>query len=260
MADQTQTNRAPAGDADSAIDGTWPQNIAIGGVGRMGMSWHDDFMGRSGLGEKNWSFATSGSGAAFPVNVNGLDHECGVFRVRSVLAGDESFMYQNQSFFRRGPPIGAMLEVKITFDISVATVVAWAGLQDSSRSSVPPITGNDADFIGFRFDAAFSQNWHGVVRNGTAEGAPLDMGVVGSTSPNEYARLGVRRLSDGSYEFYTFERSDDIFVAPPITIVGNINTNHPDEGLAPVIGHKESVAGARGLRIDYYTLGGRCVR
>ena len=115
---------------------------------------------------------------------------------------------------------------------------------------------------GFRYTAAGSAStWHGVVRNGTSE-TTIDMGVGGSASVDGiwYARLGLRRLPDGSYEFYTVAYQEDPRIVPSVTIVGIIDTDHPDEGLRPVIGVTPTTTGTRGMLVDYYTIYGRTRR
>lgn len=257
------SHRVPGGQGQGALAGAFPANIGLGPVGAVGMFWHEDFAQRDDTsggfyGEKGWRLVSGTIASTSPTSVNG--HEFGIRTLSTTSSiNTNAAIDHNFGLFDTEIPIGGVLECKIRGSGSITNMYAWFGLQDAS-TTIAPLTGNNTDFVGFRYDWSSDPNWFGLLRNNTAEGTPLDTGVAFSNSQDEYARLGFERLNDGSYEFYSLTRSDDERVAPAKTIIGTIDANHPNESLRPVIGVRTSVASVRSVVVDYYTLCGRCRR
>lgn len=258
------TGRAPAGTASGALAGSWPDNVALGAPLRMGMAWFEDFCADDDTtggwyGEKRWRLSTLGTGAiSTPTPPSTAEHEAGVRLLQATASGDYAVLRFASPFYNQEPPIGTVWECKLRLYAGTTQVEAWAGLQDASYTTAP-ITGNNTDFIGVRYDAgAAGVNWEAVSRNGTAE-TVIDTGEAGAVGVDAYLVIGFRRINAGGYEVYQVTRVADERTPPTVTVLGTIDATHPDEPLRPVIGLR-STSGAASILIDYYTLGGRSRR
>jgi hypothetical protein len=251
--------RRPAGEATGTMDGWYPNDLAIGTPLVFGVVLMDDFIrppDGTYYGDLFWSLQDFSSVATASNTAPAANDEAGICRVTTGICspgegGAIGYGDGTDRTFYRAPPAGSVYLAKLrAVDITQITIAS--GFFEI-HSGVTGATSND--FIGFR--GVGGANWYGVVRNGTAE-STVDLGIAVSTS---WAYLGFRRETDGTVQFFQYERDGRNFayrveIGAPVA-----TTNLPNTTLCIAPLNVITLDGAsKSAEIDFVCLGGRTER
>jgi hypothetical protein len=158
----------------------------------------------------------------------------------------------------RTPGPGALWAVKLRTTTASANYDLWSGFA-SAAASVR--VGDATQFVGVRVDRAVSGNLFGVVKSGAGAGAEstIDLGV--SPEASAWQSVGFARLADGTIQFFVggfTDRDDWAWVKTgsplPVTYLPTVKL------FSTAIGIVTRTADARSVQVDWWDLGGRCIR
>lgn len=254
------TARPPSGPASGALFGDYPDNIALGLVSVMGVSWVEDFISfddtvNGRYGSHAWAFTFTGTGtvATLGSSDGNTGHEAGLRRLQVTASGDRAVLSMSTSLeiYDGPPPVGTLWACKIRHNTSTTGAILWAGF---SEQATVPGAGLSRDFLGIRNEGA---NWFGVLRNDLNE-TLVDLNVAGSTSAGAYLVAGFLREDDGVH-FFVIDASDRT-IPPQVQWFEPVTVNMPNEDLAPIVGIHATAAGTKGLVVDFFNIAGRTRR
>lgn len=186
----TRTHRIPAGRAQGALGGMYPEP-AMGCPPLSGTSQWDDFkrLGSAGdYGESRLEVVAIGSGTCVPSAVApGSLRECGVVRVTtsqvsSAGSGGGLGMPVSPALFSGGPPPGLDFYAKLRLE-SLEGIETFTGFW----SSYARVAGS-THVLGFEAAPDSRTNWHGVVSDGSTT-TRVDLGVA---ADGDWVILGLR--------------------------------------------------------------------
>jgi hypothetical protein len=252
--------RRPAGTATGAVDGWYPNDLALGAPPVMGFSRWDDFTlphGVSTFGDLSWTLYDMGTPPAVSVGTETALTEIGIARITTgAVTGEGGTGAYAHAHFAGAPPVGIWYTAKLRA-IDTTDIEVWSGWVEDPTARV--YTGISNGFVGFRgVQNGVLTNWYGVCRSGAAE-TTVNLGVACNTT---WRILGLRRTTTG-FNFYVYDHADRNFFYGDTqsALIGTISTNIPTASLtmAP-LGVCPRTNVAKAAEIDFCSFGGLIAR